>query len=491
MSKKPMRTIEVLTVETLIIGTGFGGLCMGAKLREAGRTDFLILEKADAIGGTWRENTYPGAECDIPSALYSFSFWQNPTWDFKWAKQPQILRYMNDFADAFDLRQHIKCGQTVETAKYDAGAKRWLVTCKSGQSYSARFFIPAVGQLHHLNTPKFEGAEEFKGVVFHSGKWEHSVDLVGKSVGVIGNAASAVQFIPEIAESVGHLTVYQRTPNWVVYKKDRPYYRFEKALGKKFPVLTSLYRFHLWCLGEFGIWPMIKGNKLACYIGRKMCKGAIKDNITDPKLRDALLPDYPIGAKRILLSDKFYPALARENVTLEIDGIAKITEDGIETTSGTDHKHDVLIYGTGFKTNPFLQSLDITGRDNIRLRDHWTGGAFAYLGVATSGFPNMFILYGPNTNTGHTSIIFKLENQVNYILKLMAIADPDKTIEVIESEEAAFNVEMQARLADLAWSKIEASWYKDGDRVTNNWPGSSREYKRRMKMPIVSHYRVG
>lgn len=481
---------RIKTVETLIIGTGFGGLCMGAKLREAGRFDFVILEKADAIGGTWRENTYPGAECDIPSALYSFSFWQNPTWDFKWAKQPQILQYMNDFADAFDLRAHIHHGQAVDSAVYNEETKRWRISCLSGEVYDCRFFVPAVGQLHHLNTPKFKGAEDFKGKVFHSGKWDHSVDLAGKSVAVIGNAASAVQFIPEIAETVGHLTVYQRTPNWVIYKKDRPYYKFEKALGKAFPPYTSLYRLHLWSLGEYGIWPMIKGNKLACYIGRKMCKGAIEDNITDPKLRDALLPDYPIGAKRILLSDKFYPALARENVTLEIDGIAKITKDGIETKSGTEHKHDVLIYGTGFKTNPFLQSLKITGRGNKNLRDHWDRGAFAYLGVSTSGFPNMFILYGPNTNTGHTSIIFKLENQVNYILKLMALADPDKTIEVRDSHEAAFNVEMQDRLAGLAWSKIDASWYKDGDRVTNNWPGSSREYKRRMKTPIISHFDV-
>ena len=486
-----MPTQKIKNVETLIIGSGFGGLCMGAKLREAGRTDFVILEKADAIGGTWRENTYPGAECDIPSALYSFSFWQNPTWDFKWAKQPQILQYMNDFTDAFKLRDHIKLGQTVERATYDEAVKRWTVTCVSGETYSARFFIPAVGQLHHLNTPNFEGTEDFKGEKFHSGKWDHSIDLSGKSVGVIGNAASAVQFIPEIAEVAGHLTVYQRTPNWVVYKKDRPYFKIEKALGKKFPALTSIYRLHLWGFGEYGVWPMIKGNRLACWIGRNMCKGAIKDNIKDPVLRKALVPNYPIGAKRILLSDKFYPALARQNVTLEIDGIAKITKGGVQTKSGTEHAHDVLIYGTGFKTNPFLQNLDIYGRDNKNLRAHWSGGAFAYLGVATASFPNMFILYGPNTNTGHTSIIFKLENQVNYILQLIDAAQKDKAVEIDHEVEQTFNVEMQERLAKLAWSKIDASWYKDGDRVTNNWPGSSIEYKKRMKTPILSHYRVG
>jgi cation diffusion facilitator CzcD-associated flavoprotein CzcO len=482
--------METTRVKTLIIGAGFGGLCMGVKLKEAGEDDFLIIEAADALGGTWRDNTYPGAECDIPSALYSFSFAQNPTWDFKWAKQPQILTYQNKVADDYGLRAHMRFNRAVVSCVYDEIAKRWRVTTREGHIYDCEFLITAVGQLHHPNTPKIKGAETFSGDSFHSAKWNHDIDLRGKRVGVIGNAASAVQFIPEIAEVAGELTVYQRSANWVVDKGDRPYTRLEKWLAKRAPVLANIYRFGLWSLGEYIIWPVIKGAKLRAAALRWKNRFDMRAHIKDKELQQALTPTYPVGAKRILFSDKYYAALARENVELVLGAPAEITPNGILDVHGTERAHDVIIYGTGFHTNPFLKSIDVRGQGGAKLSDKWSDGAYAYLGVSNAGYPNMFMLYGPNTNTGHTSIIFKLECQVGYVTQLMQAAETKGPLSVKTDVEAAFNDEMQTRLSKLVWNQVENSWYKDGTRLTNNWPGSSREYKRRLKRPDMSHFEV-
>ena len=471
--------MDITRVKTLIIGTGFGGLCMGVKLKQAGDDDFIMVEAANSLGGTWRDNSYPGAECDIPSALYSFSFAQNPTWDFKWAKQAQILAYQNKVADDYGLRAHMRFKQRVQTCIYDEKKKRWRVQTAGGEAYDCQFLITAVGQLHYPNTPKIEGAETFKGDSFHSAQWNHTIDLAGKRVGVIGNAASAVQFIPEIAQTAGELTVYQRSANWVVDKGDRPYTRLEKAIAKRLPLLANLYRFGLWSLGEYVIWPVIKGAKLRAAALRLKNRLDMRAHIKDEKLRQALTPTYPVGAKRILFSDKYYAALARENVELVLGAPARIDAEGIVDFRGTARPHDVIIYSTGFHTNPFLKSIEVRGTGRQTLREKWKDGAYAYLGISVSGFPNMFMLYGPNTNTGHTSIIFKLECQSDYVIQLMQHAQAAGPMAVKADVESAFNDEMQIRLADLAWNKVETSWYKDGARLTNNWPGSSIEYKRR------------
>ncbi len=472
-------------MKTLIVGTGFGGLCLAARLREQGDDDFIILEKAKGVGGTWRENTYPGAECDIPSALYSYSFAPNPTWDFKWAKQPQILKYIQKFASDRDLIRHIHFGQSVISAIYDKG--RWTVKTAQGETYEAQFFVSAIGQLHVPSFPNFKGRESFKGDSFHSAQWDHAVELKGKKIGVIGVGASAAQLIPEVAKTAKHLTVYQRSPNWIINKGDRPYTRIEKWISQYIPAMARLYRKGIWMQGEYVIWPIIKGAKIRSKLARLASQSEMKKYITDSELQAKLTPNYPIGAKRILFSDSYYPAIARKNVTLETDSIAEIQESGIITSSGESHKHDVIIYATGFYANPFLKEIDVTGENNVSLREHWKDGAFAYLGVTTSGFPNMFILYGPNTNTGHTSIVYKLEAQVQHILKLMDKAGK-RAVEVKSAAEAEFNKEAQERLSHLAWAKIEASWYKDGDRVTNNWPGSSTEFKRRLENPVFDHF---
>lgn len=473
--------------QIVIIGTGFGGLCMAHKLKEAGYDDLLILEKAPEVGGTWRENTYPGAECDIPSVLYSYSFAPNPSWDFKWAKQKQIFSYLKDFASDNGLRRHIQFHTRVLSAHYDQSIKQWKVETDKG-SLNCKFLISAIGQLHIPSTPKFKGFELYKGTSFHSAEWGHSISLSGKRVAVVGCAASAIQLIPEVAKKAEVLTVYQRTPNWVIDKGDRPYSRFEKWVAARFPAIQKLYRFGIWCLGEYFIYPVIKGAPIRSALARAKNRHDMRKYINDPKLQKTLTPNYPVGAKRVLFSDKFYKTLARDNVELVTDAIQEFYTKGIRSQSKA-REHDVVVFATGFHTNPFLKEIDVVGSNGETIKDHWKDGAHAYMGIITHGFPNLLLMYGPNTNTGHTSVVAKLEQQAAYIVQLIERAK-DGDISVNKDAEHQFDQEMQRRLVDLAWSKIDASWYKDGDKVTNNWPGSSVEYRKRMKTPIWEHFTV-
>jgi cation diffusion facilitator CzcD-associated flavoprotein CzcO len=471
--------------ETIIIGTGFAGLGLGAKLKKSGQSDFVLLEKADAIGGTWRENTYPGAECDVPSALYSYSFAPNPTWDFKWAKQKQILEYINGFADDYDLRPHIRHGAQVISAEFCDG--EWAVSLADGTQMRCRYLVSAIGQLHHPRTPDFDGIESYEGPAFHTARWDHSVDLEGKDIACVGNAASAIQLIPEVAKVAKKLTVYHRSPNWIIDKGDRPYSRLEKWVGKTFPAFSKLYRASIWAQGEYGLWPAIQGKKLQGAVLRMQHKKKLKANFpNDPDMWDKLTPNYPIGARRILLSDKYIEALARDNVEVIFDPIERFTPTGI-AAGGTERNHDAVAMATGFITNPFLMEIDITGEEGQTLKERWSDGAEAYLGVMTAGFPNLFILYGPNTNTGHTSIVYKLEQQFEMVTKLMAEAN-GASVAVKADAEAVYNEEVQRRLRDTAWDKVDASWYKYGEKVTNNWPGSSKEFKQRLTHPIFEHF---
>ena len=465
--------------ETLIIGAGFGGLGMAHDLKKAGKHDFLILEKAAELGGTWRDNSYPGAECDVNSTLYSYSYAQKSDWDYKWSKQPQILQYMKDFAADNKLNSHMQFHTKVQEASFNAVDGLWTVKTNQGE-LTCRFLVSAVGQLHYPKTPSFPGKDDFQGAAFHSAQWNHDVDLSGKRVAVIGSAASAVQLIPEVAKSVKKLSIFQRSPNWIVNKGDKAYSGFDKWIARTFPFTRKLNRAFYAAFGEYILYPAIKGSQWASLLLKTKALSDMKKHIKDTELLKTLTPDFPVGAKRILFTDHFYPALARENVELINSGIKKITADGILSVDGRFTETDVIIYATGFYSNPFLMGLDISGRDGKTLAEHWSNGAFAYKGVTTSGFPNLFFLYGPNTNTGHTSIIFKLECQIKYILQLMG-ATHTQQVEVKPDVENAFNEDMQDRLSNLTWAKVEASWYKDGDKLTNNWPGTAREFQRRLK----------
>jgi cation diffusion facilitator CzcD-associated flavoprotein CzcO len=472
--------------EIIIIGTGFGGLGMGHDLKKAGRKDFLILEKADSLGGTWRENTYPGAECDVNSCLYSYSYALNPDWNYKWSKQPQILQYMKDISQKYGLDAHMQFGTKLEAAHFNEAEETWILHTSLGE-FSCRYLVSAVGQLHHPRFPTVSGREDFKGEMFHAAKWNHDVELRGKRVAVIGSAASAVQLIPEVAEQAEHLTIFQRSPNWILRKGNRRYLKIEKWLAKTFPFIMKMNRSAFFAMGDRLLFPGIEGRVFETWILKRMLSFNLKKHIKDPELRKVLTPDYPVGAKRILFADGFYPALLRDDVDLVASGIDRLTEDSVIASNGTQTQADVVIFATGFYTNPFLLDIDVRGRGGARLADHWEKGAYAYNGTLTSGFPNLFFLYGPSTNTGSGSIIFFLEQQIQYIVQLMGGAK-DKVIEVKPEPEMEFVDEMQSRLSELAWAKIENSWYKDGDKIPNNWPGTMKEFAQRLSTPNPDHF---
>lgn len=467
----------------LIVGSGFSGIAVACALRKAGIDDFVMLEKASDVGGTWRENTYPGAECDVPSALYSFSFEHNPAWQYKWSEQRQILDYLRAVSGKHRLIEKIRFGEEVVSAHWDEAGCCWSVACASGVVFSARYLITGVGQLHRPAIPAIAGAERFAGPSFHSARWRHDVDVTGKQVAVIGNAASALQFIPQVARTARQLSVFQRSANWVLPKQDRVYLPFEQWLSERLPWLTRLYRLRLWLFGELFLYGIMRGNRLLRWWGERETKRYLERTIASAELRRQLTPDYPIGAKRVLFSDDYYAALARANVELVTEGIAAITPTGIRCNSGREIAADILIYGTGFHTNPFLAPIEIVGRGGRRLCDAWQEGAHAYLGMMTAGFPNLGMMYGPNTNLGHNSIVIMIEAQAAYLVRAIqgAEARGARMLEVRPEVEAAYNVEIQQRLSTMAWSQVAESWYKDRGRITNNWPGSTWEYMRRLR----------
>ena len=476
----------------IIIGTGFSGIALAVYLKQAGIDDFLMLEKANDVGGTWRDNTYPGAECDVPSALYSFSFAHNAQWRYKWSEQKQILEYLRSVVSSYGLESHIRFGVEVAAATWYGAAAHWQVTSRAGEKWQARFLVSAVGQLHHPAIPLIEGQHEFSGPAFHSAQWRHDVDLTGKRVAVIGNAASALQLIPQVAKVAAQVSVFQRSANWVLPKQDRPYQPWEQWLSDRLPWLTKLYRFRLWLFGDLFLFAIMRRNRLLRWWGMRETQRFLERTIADPQLRAKLVPDYPIGAKRVLFSDDYYPAMARSNVELITGGIDRLTPTGVLCKDGRKVEADVIVYATGFRTNPFLAPMDIKGAEGVSLRAKWAHGAQAYLGMTTAGFPNLFMMYGPNTNLGHNSIVIMSEAQARYIVQCVQGVDARtaRAIDVRADVEESYNGEVQTRLATMAWNEVETSWYKDGGRITNNWPGSTLEYLRRCQHVEWTHYRL-
>ncbi len=464
----------------VIVGAGFSGICLGIQLQKAGIHDFIILEKGHDVGGTWRDNHYPGAECDVPSALYSFSFETKTDWDYTWSEQPQILDYIKGTVRRHGLAPHIRLNATVREASHDAAKGLWQITLANGETLQTQFFVSAVGQLHKPFIPALPGIETFTGPSFHSANWQHEVALEGKSVAVIGNAASAVQFIPKIAGQAAHLTVFQRSANWVSRKRDRPYSQRQKAMLRAFPLLQKLARLKTYLRNELLVFPALRGNRLSRWLITQACLGYLNSVVTDETLRRKLRPDYPVGAKRILVVEGFYEALMRDNVELVTEAVRAIEPDGVRTSDNRLTRCDVLIFATGFVTNPFLNDITIRNAGGELLSEHWRNGAHAYLGIATAGFPNLFFLYGPNTNLGHNSILLMAESQARYIVQAIALAQRESAsvVEVREDVERRFDQQTQERLDGMVWSQVAESWYKSGDRITNNWPGSVGEYRR-------------
>jgi len=472
-----------MTYDCIIIGSGFSGIAMAIELKRKGVDDFIILEKAQDLGGTWRENTYPGAECDIPSALYSYSFEPYVHWSYKWSHQPQILQYLHHCADKYEVNSHIKYGQELTKASWSETNNYWIIETKDHITYQANTFVSAIGQLHHPSYPNIEGIGNFQGPKFHSAQWDHEVNLKSKTVGVIGNAASAIQFIPEIAKAAKEVRIFQRSANWMLPKQDRLYKDWEKKVIAKLPFLLTLSRLKIWLLGG-GLYLMFnKKNGWLRKIYEFHSIKNMKKYIKDEQLQRELIPKYPFGAKRVLFSDNYYQTLAQAHVNVTTASIKSITQYGVTTDDG-ESKFDVLIYATGFKTHPFLDGIDIQGANQISLKEKWLDSPKNYLGMLVDDYPNFFIMYGPNTNLGHSSIIIMSEAQATYIAQCVnSIAKGEyKSISVKQEALENYYKEHQERLTKMVWADVDTSWYKTraGENV-NNWAGRTMEYVRLTK----------
>ncbi|MEU3012002.1 flavin-containing monooxygenase [Nocardia asteroides] len=477
-----------MTPSIAVIGSGFGGLAAVIALKKRGFDDIVVFEKADDVGGVWRENTYPGAACDVPSPFYSYSFEPNPRWPHRFSRQPVILDYIRHVADKYDVRRHIRFGTEVTGAAFDDTTGRWTVRLDSGESVQVDVLVPAVGQLSRPALPDIEGRDSFAGPCFHSAQWNHDIDLTGKRVAVIGTGASAVQFVPEIQPVVGSMTVFQRSAPYIVPRPDREFGPLHHKAFEKLPVTE---------LAERGTWyGVVEGLSLA-WVYAKPLAAAIKavakrhmrkQTAAKPGLFEQVWPDYPIGCKRMLFSDNYLPALAAPNVEVSTDKITEITPAGVRTADGRDHEVDVIIWGTGFKTTEFLAPMDITGAAGQPLTQEWRAGAHAYYGITVPGFPNLCIMYGPNTNTGGGSIIYFLEAQADYIADYVAhLAAMGAPMAVRPEVEQAYDTRIQGELAGSVWSRC-SSWYRQADgRITTNWPLLGIQYKKQARFDAADY----
>lgn len=468
--------------QVAIIGAGFGGLGMAIALKQRGMDSLVILEKEGEVGGAWRDNTYPGAACDVPSHLYSFSFAKKFDWSRRFAPQAEIFAYLRQCADDYHLHSHLRFGTEVEQARFDEDAGLWRIRTNHGE-ISARVLITATGQLNRPAWPSIPGRERFRGPAFHSARWDHDVDLTGKTVAVIGTGASAIQFVPEVAKQAKKVRLFQRSAAYVIPKPDRPYSRAEQKLMERLPLIQQLDRGRVYVQNETRV-VGFTALQSVMKIYRLLFKRYLKKCISDPTLREKLTPDYPMGCKRILISNDYFQAIERHGIEVYTGGVGGITETGVEDADGHHHDADVLIFGTGFQATDFLAPMTILGRGGQDLNDAWRDGAEAYLGISVHGFPNLFMLYGPNTNLGHNSIVYMLESQIAYVLSAVEALQRGghRFMDVDADIQDRFNSDLQKRIRDTVWDKGCDSWYKTASgKNTNNWPGFTFTYRHRTR----------
>ncbi|MGB4072817.1 flavin-containing monooxygenase [Pseudomonas sp.] len=476
-------------LRVLIIGSGFGGLGMAIQLQKAGIEDFLLLEKAAEVGGTWRDNSYPGAACDVPSHLYSFSFELKTDWSRKYAPQAEIHAYMLHCVAKYQLRSRIRFNAEVASAAFDEAAALWRVTLSNGEVLSADALISACGQLNQPAYPALPGIERFAGEAFHSARWQHEVDLNGKRVAVIGTGASAIQFVPQIQPQVAELTLFQRSAAYVLPKADRAYRPWELALMRRMSWLQHIDRGLKYLQHEARALAFINLPWLLKLFSQSF-KWHLHKQVAAPQLRTQLQPDYPMGCKRILISNDYFPALAQPNAQVISTAISAITEHAVVTADGREHPCDVLIYGTGFAATDFLARMQIRGLGGRELNQVWRDGAEAYKGISVSGFPNLFILYGPNTNLGHNSMLYMLESQFSYVLGCLDVLRQGvRYLDVKVAVQQRYNQQIQARSHRTIWEQGCTSWYKTASgKNTNNWPGYTFTYRHLTRTPELTDY---
>jgi cation diffusion facilitator CzcD-associated flavoprotein CzcO len=478
-----------------IIGAGIAGICMGIRLKRAGIDSFTIYEKASKVGGTWRENHYPGSGCDVPSHLYSFSFEPNPDFSRVYSLQPEIERYLDHCADKYGILPHVRFGTEIAGAFFDDAHGVWKLRTAAGEEITAEVLVSGTGQLNRPTVPSFPGLAGFGGTAFHSALYRSDHDLRGRRVAVIGNGASAIQLVPPIADQAERLLVFQRTPNWILPRRDHAYGPRTRSILKRLPLLLYLYRALIFFLCEVRF--LVLRDEHVRARMQEVSKKYMESQVATPALRAALTPTYPMGCKRILISDDYYPALERGNVELVTDAIEGFSPHGVVTSGGREHPVDTVVFATGFETTTFLAPMEIQGRRGRRLSEAWEEGAEAYLGIAVAGFPNLFLLYGPNTNLGHNSIIFMIECQVDYVLKCLAHLEQAAergerpTLEVRPEAMRLYNERLQRDLQQTAWGEGCTSWYKTAaGKVTNNWSGFTVQYRWKTRRPDFSAFEL-
>jgi cation diffusion facilitator CzcD-associated flavoprotein CzcO len=481
----PVRT------RALIVGTGFAGLGMAVRLKQAGIDDFVVLERAGEVGGTWRDNTYPGAACDVPSHLYSFSFAPNPDWSRSFSPQAEIQEYLRRVADDFGVRPHIRFHQAVLGAVWDDAEQRWRVRT-TADDFEADVLVSATGALSDPAIPPLPGLDRFKGRVFHSARWDHHHDLTGQRVAVVGTGASAIQFVPQIQPRVGHLTLFQRTPPWILPRWDRPYGAAERWAFRHLPLVQRLARAGIYWGREQMVAGFVAAPKLM-RAAEQLARRHLRRAVPDPLLRAKLTPDYRIGCKRILISNDYLPSLTQPNVDVVAAGLTEVRERSVVSADGTEHAVDTIIFGTGFHVTDIPVADRIVGRGGVALKDHWADGMKAYKGTAVAGFPNLFLLVGPNTGLGHSSQVFMIESQIAYVVD--AVRHVERTGEVVEvraEAETAWDAGVQRAMGRTVWTTGGcASWYLDDrGRNTTLWPGTTWRFRRQTAHFDPDAYRV-
>ncbi|GAC1327134.1 MAG: NAD(P)/FAD-dependent oxidoreductase [Candidatus Dormibacteria bacterium] len=472
-----------------VVGTGFAGLGTAIRLKQEGISDFVVLERGADVGGTWRDNTYPGCQCDVPSHLYSFSFAPNPNWSRSFSLQPEILDYLRGCADRFGIRPFIRFNHAVTLASWDDAAELWRIQT-SGGDFSARVLVAGMGGLSEPSIPPLKGLTSFQGTYFHSANWNHDHDLKGRRVAVIGTGASSIQFVPKIQPEVAELHLYQRTPPWIMPHPDRPLTGRAHELYARFPAAQRLVRNAIYWSRETFV-PFFVHRKLA-RLPRRMAMAHLTRQVTDPALRARLTPNYEIFCKRVLISNDYYPALQQPNVEVITEGVAEVRENAIVSTDGTEREVDTIIFGTGFHVSdsPFAERF--RGKDGQLMSEVFAGSPQAHRGISVAGFPNLFVLLGPNTGLGHTSVVVMIEAQVRYVLDALKFMRRRGVTSVEARPEAqqAYNQEVQDKLQDTVWNAGGcASWYIDSSgRNSTLWPTYTFSYARQMREFNAAEY---
>ncbi|MCS0600281.1 NAD(P)/FAD-dependent oxidoreductase [Streptomyces sp. LP11] len=480
-------------VRVAVIGSGFGGLGAAVRLRREGITDFVVLERADSVGGTWRDNSYPGCACDVPSHLYSFSFAPNPEWPRTFSGQRHIRAYLEHVTDLFGLRPHLRLDSEVKLMSWDADNLRWNIETTRG-SYSADVVVSATGPLSDPKVPEIPGLDSFPGEVFHSARWNHDYDLRGKRVAMVGTGASAIQIVPAIQPQVGRLTLFQRTPPWVMPRVDRAISGAERRLHRAVPLTTQLRRGLLWGIRELQVQAFTKRPDELGLV-EQLAKRNMARAIKDPALRAKLTPGYRIGCKRILLSSTYYPALAKPNVDVVTSGLSEVRGSTVVAADGTETEVDAIIFGTGFHVTDMPIAERVVGAEGITLADSWKSGMRALRGASAAGFPNWMTIIGPNTGLGNSSMILMIESQLNYLadyLRQLDVLGGRAALDARPAAVEAWNHKVQERMKRTVWNTGGCtSWYLDASgRNTTIWPGTTTEFRRATRRVDLGEYEV-